>query len=75
MMKQVAASLGAVLLTSSMAFAGQSGLPNTGTAPTSPRVDGAQTQSNQGTKVKKHKKHKKHHKKNAAAATNQAPKQ
>ena len=78
MLKHVAASLGVVVLTSSMAFAGQSGLSNTGTAPTSPSVNAAQAQSNQATaKAKKHKarKHRKHHKKNAAAAKAAAPKQ
>jgi hypothetical protein len=76
MMKHVAASLGAVLMTSSMAFAGQSGLPNAGTTPASPGVSAPQ--SNQAaTKAAKHKakKHRKHQKKSAAAGKTATPKQ
>jgi len=74
MMKHVAASLGVVLLTSSMAFAGQSGLPNTGTTPASPGVSAPQ--SNQAAaKAARHKarKHRKHHKQSAAAAKAATP--
>jgi hypothetical protein len=76
MMKHVAASLGAVLMTSSMAFAGQSGLPNTGTTPASPGVSAPQSDQ-AATKAAKHKakKHRKHHKKSADPAKAAPPKQ
>jgi hypothetical protein len=74
MTKNIAAAVGVVLLTSTMAFAGESGLSNSansGTAPFAPRVFAAE--SNQAVaraRAKRHiKRHRRHHHKRHVVRT------